>query len=379
MGLLVVVDRGVVGAAEAFGGLGEVQLMPAVEMTPETLRDADVLVCRSTIRVGRELLEGSRVGFVATATIGIDHLDIPYLESNGIGWASAPACNADSVVQWIAAALLLLGKETEREPAELRVGIVGVGAVGSRVQTLLAAAGMPAPLLCDPPRGRHESGFVSLDAMLPDVDVLTLHVPLLTSGPDVTVRLLHQQRLAVMRPHGWVFNASRGEVVDGKALESALVEGRLGGAVLDVWEGEPTPSPSLVRACAAATPHIAGHSLEGKFNGTKQAYDAVCAFLGVSGTWQPTLPLTAPLTINPTGKSDTTLVLEAVAAGYRLDDDSRALNRIVGLPTGEVGAAFRRYRQSYPERRELSSLSLIFSPPRESPPEGLTALGARVC
>ena len=380
MGLKVVVDRGVVGAAEAFGGLGEVRLLPAVEMSPDTLRDADVLVCRSTIRVGRELLDGSRVGFVATATIGIDHLDIPYLESNGIGWASAPACNADSVVQWVAAALLLMAARTERELGELRVGIVGVGAVGSRVQKLLAAAGLPAPLLCDPPRARRESAvFSTLDALLPEVDVLTLHVPLLTSGPDVTVRLLHQQRLGAMRPHAWVFNASRGEVVDGNALEAALVAGHLGGAVLDVWEGEPTPPPSLVRACAAATPHIAGHSLEGKFNGTKQAYDAVCAYLGLRATWQPTLPATAPLSLSPRDKSDAALILEAAAAGYRLDDDSQALVKIVGLPEGEVGAAFRRYRQNYPERRELSSFILTFNPPCERVPEGLAALGARVC
>ncbi len=381
MGLKVVVDRGVVGAAEAFRELGEVQLMPAAEMSAETLRDADVLVCRSTIRVGRELLDGSRVGFVATATIGIDHLDIPYLESNGIGWASAPACNADSVVQWVAAAMLLIAARTEREIGELRVGIVGVGAVGSRVQKLLGAAGLPAPLLCDPPRARRESpeAFSALDTLLPIVDVLTLHVPLLTSGPDVTVRLLHAQRMSMMRPHAWVLNACRGEVVDGNALELALSAERLGGAVLDVWEGEPTPTPSLVRACAAATPHIAGHSLEGKFNGTKQAYDAVCAYLGVRAIWHPTLPSTRPLLIEATGKSHAALVLEAAAAGYRLDEDSQALVKIVGLPEGEVGAAFRRYRQNYPERRELSSMTLTFNPAFDRLPEGLTALGARVC
>src|SRR5438094_2654308 len=218
MALRIVADRNIAFAAEAFAPLGDVVTLPSAELTREAVRDADLLLVRSTVKVGAPLLDGSRVRFVATATIGIDHLDIAWLDGRGIAWASAPGSNADSVLEWWAAALLTVAERRGVELGGLRVGVVGAGAVGGRVERFCRALGI-APLICDPPRAAREggAGFVSLDELLRAADVVTLHVPL---APD-TRRLLDERRLAALKPGAWLVNASRGGVVDGAALARA--------------------------------------------------------------------------------------------------------------------------------------------------------------
>jgi erythronate-4-phosphate dehydrogenase len=371
----IVADRMVVGAVEAFAQFGEVEVRAAVDIDQACLRDADALFCRSTLKVNRALLDGSRVRFVGTATIGTDHLDVAWLDEHKIAWASAPGCNADSVEQWMAAALLALADGTGRALDKLRVGIVGVGNVGSRVERLVRAAGLPPPLRCDPPRARADGGdFRTLDDLLPDADVLTLHVPLTRTGPDATLNLMTPDRLGRMPRDAWLINACRGEVVDEAALEARLASGQLV-AALDVFPHEPTPSPSLVKLASIATPHIAGHSLEGKYNGTRMVYEAFCRHLGIAPSWTPSLPPASALAIDSRDKSDATVVLEAVAAEYSIDADDTALRRILARPVEERAAAFRRLRDNYPERRELGIRLVTFSPPRERPL--LAALGRR--
>ena len=272
----IVADANIPYLHDAFGPLGEVVTLPAKELGRAAVLDADLLLVRSTIRVNAALLEGSRVRFVATATIGIDHLDTAWLDGAGIRWTSAPGSNADSVVQWLAAALARVPDVAGRQ-----LGIVGVGNVGGRVERLFRALDVKPPLLCDPPRARREgaAGFVTLDEILERCDLVTLHVPLTRSGADATFHLVDARRL---RPDAVLVNACRGEVLD---TASALAVANP--LVLDVFEGEPTPDPRLVARALVATPHIAGHSLDGKANGTKMIYDAACAFLGVAPTWTP--------------------------------------------------------------------------------------------
>jgi erythronate-4-phosphate dehydrogenase len=300
----IVADRNIPFVEEAFASFGEVQVLPGSAITADAVRDAKMLLCRSTIRVGAPLLEGSRVRFVATATIGTDHLDLAWLAQRGITWASAPGSNADSVVQWFAAALLELGLDLGRT----RIGVIGAGNVGRRIARLAAllaevSAAAP-PLICDPPRARAEGpggspflappgegrgGFVPLEELLAGSDLVTLHVPLERSGPDATLGLVDAARLGLMREGAVLVNASRGEVIDEPAVVAA--RGRLGALVLDVFAGEPRPSPDLIAACTLATPHIAGHSLDGKINGTRMIYAAACRFLGIEPTWQPAPPI----------------------------------------------------------------------------------------
>ena len=378
MPLRIVADRNIALVSEAFASFGEVVALPASELTREAVKDADLLLIRSTVKVGPALLEGSRVRFVATATIGVDHLDLDWLASRKIAWASAPGSNADSVRQWWAAALVELAAR-ERDLSWARLGIVGVGEVGGRIERLWRALGGE-PLLCDPPRAEREgrAGFVSLDELLASCELLTLHVPLAPAGPHPTRHLIDAARLARLPEGAWLMNASRGEVVDGAALKDALASGRLGGAILDVFEGEPAPSPSLIDRCALATPHIAGHALDGKVAGTRMIYRAACRFLDVQPTWQPSLPEAPPLTIETSGRTDRAILLEAVRFGYPIADDDAALRQIVALPEAERALAFQRFRAGYRPRRELGAGPLFLRPERPELERVLRALEASV-
>lgn len=365
--LRIVADANIAYVHDAFGALGDVTTLPSRELTPASVRDADLLLVRSTIRVDAALLTGSRVRFVATATIGIDHLDTAYLDGAGIRWVSAPGSNADSVVQWFAAALARVPDVARRQ-----LGIVGVGNVGARIERLFRALDVKPPLLCDPPRARREGGaaFVALDELLASCDLVTLHVPLTRSGPDATFQLLDARRL---RPDAILINACRGEVLD--TASALAVDNPL---LLDVFEGEPRPDRRLVARATLATPHIAGHSLDGKANGTKMIYDAACAFVGVAPTWNPrdSLPPPPGRVVVDRRADGVAAALLAVAAGYDAREDDAALRALVD--GGDDGSGFRRYRENYPERRELDGRAVSFVAPLVDAIRMLNAYGARV-
>lgn len=365
----IVADRNIPYVKDAFAPLAEVVTLPSSELTRERVRDADLLLTRSTVKVNAALLDGSRVRFVGTATIGIDHLDTAWLDGAGIRWASAPGSNADSVVQWFAAAMRRVPGVARRQ-----LGIVGVGNVGGRIERLWRALDVPPPLLCDPPRARREgaAAFVTLDEILARCDLVTLHVPLTRAGEDATFHLVDARRL---RRDAVLVNACRGEVLD--SASALAVDNTL---ILDVLEGEPSPDPALVARAAVATPHIAGHSLDGKANGTKMIYDAACAFVGVAPTWTPrqSLPPPPERVVVRAHQDGVAAALEAVAAGYDLDADDRALRAIVAGAPETRGAAFRRYREQYPERRELDGRAVYFPRPLPDAIRMLNAYGARV-
>lgn len=374
MALRIVADRNIALVEEAFAALGEVVTLPSAELTREAVHSADLLLTRSTVKVGPELLEGSPVRFVATATIGIDHLDTRWLDERGIPWASAPGSNADSVAQWWAAALLKIAAGG-RDLSRARLGIVGVGQVGGRIERLWRALGRE-PLLCDPPRAEREGakGFVALDQILSECDLVTLHVPLAPGGAHPTHHLIDARRLARLAPGTILVNASRGEVVDGLALTQTLAHERVS-AILDVFEGEPSPSPELVRRAALATPHIAGHSVDGKVAGTVMVYQAACRFLGIAPTWRPSLERAPSRTIETAGRSDAELILDAVRAGYAIEADDAALREIVSEDDPERARAWQRFRAGYPPRRELDPASIALLPDRPVVARALATLG----
>jgi erythronate-4-phosphate dehydrogenase len=367
----IVADANIPYVRDAFGALGEVVTLPSGELTAAAVREADLLLTRSTVKVNQALLAGSRVRFVATATIGIDHLDTAWLDGAGIRWASAPGSNADSVVQWFAAA-------SARVPALERrqLGIVGVGNVGGRIERLWRALDVPPPLLCDPPRAVAEkrTDFVSLDEIIARCDLVTLHVPLTRSGADATVHLVDPRRL---RAGAWLVNACRGEVLDTAAALDSEVP-----LLLDVFEGEPAPDPRLVERATLATPHIAGHSLDGKANGTQMIYEAACAFLGRAPTWsaRQSLPPPPARVVVRSAEDGVRAVLEAVAAGYDIGADDAALRAIArsGQVAEARGAAFRKYREQYPERRELAGRVVHLPRPLPDAIAMLNRYGARV-
>ncbi|PMX59913.1 4-phosphoerythronate dehydrogenase PdxB, partial [Pseudomonas sp. FW305-60] len=278
--MLIVADENIPLLDAFFEGFGEIRRVPGRSIDRATVEQADVLLVRSVTNVNRALLEGSKVRFVGTCTIGTDHLDLDYFQRAGITWSSAPGCNARGVVDYVLGSLLTLAEIEGADLAQRTYGIVGAGEVGGRLVKVLQGLGWNV-LVCDPPRQAAEGGdYVSLEQIIEQCDVISLHTPLKKHGAQSTWHLLDKNRLNQLKPGAWLINASRGPVVDNAALREVLLQREDLQAVLDVWEGEPEVDVALAELCVLATPHIAGYSLDGRQRGTAQIYQAYCAFLG---------------------------------------------------------------------------------------------------
>ena len=253
-------------------------LEPA-DITADIVRDADALIVRTRTRCNRELLEGSNVRMIATATIGTDHIDTDYTREAGISVANAPGCNAPGVAQYVWASLLTLGMD----PKELRMAVIGKGNIGSVVASWGRKLGAEIRV-CDPPRaeaGFDDETYHPLEELLGWADVVTIHTPLTTTGNCPTRHMLNSDTLSRMRPGATLINAARGEVVDTEAL---IEESHRKGfnLIIDTWENEPRISRQLLQTALIATPHIAGYSAEGKQRGTRMALEATANFFGVT-------------------------------------------------------------------------------------------------
>lgn len=324
----------------------EVVYAPGSCFTPELVRDADALIIRTRTRCDRHLLEGSRVRFIATATIGFDHIDADYCRSAGISWSNAPGCNAASVAQYVQSALLLIEQHT-RPLHELTLGIVGVGHVGSRVAEVAHRLGMRV-LLNDPPRAAQEGSgadFVSLDTIAGRSDIVSFHVPLVRSGEYPTFHLADAAFFASLRRGSFLMNTSRGEVVDTQALKQALADGQIADAVIDVWEHEPDIDRELLQRVMIATPHIAGYSADGKANATRMALDAVCRFFHIEAKYDIVPPAPESAVIRAGSRA------EALLHIYNPLDDSA---RLKSHPE-----QFEALRGNYPLRREEGAYRII--------------------
>lgn len=378
--LRIVADENVPLAREAFGAFGDVVLVPGRRIDHAVLADADVLIVRSVTRVDDALLDGSRVRFVGTATIGTDHVDLPALARRGIAFSAAPGCNARSVAEYVVAALLALEVDLERDLRGATIGVVGVGNVGSRVAEVARALGMRV-LLCDPPRAARDSDFagVSFGVLVRAADVLTFHVPLERYGEHPTWHLLDAEAAEQLRPGAIVLNSSRGGVLDDDALAIACAAGRAD-AVLDVWEAEPRPSAAMLGVVRLATPHIAGYSLDGKLAGTRMITVALAQFLGAPAPPEETFraPVAAPVVeVAASGRAAVRAAVERVYDVRADDARMRALLAEAGPAPEARGAAFDRLRRDYPVRREFAGhevRGVVDAEARDT----LAALGFRV-
>ncbi len=357
----IVADENIVLVKEAFGSLGDVKTMHGRSMDAASVRDADVLLVRSITQVNAELLDGSSVRFVGSPTIGFDHVDTQYLTARGIGFDSAPGCNANSVAEYIAGALLQLAEWRETDLTTKRLGIVGHGNVGKRVEIKARALGMEC-VLNDPPLARQggTTHYEDLD-VIKQCDVITLHVPLTKTGPDATAHLVDAAFLEQCKTGSIIINSARGSVIDGMALRTALESGAIGAAVLDVWENEPAIDTELLANCAIGTPHIAGYSYDGKVTGTRQIYEAACKHFGIEATWDaaPHLRSEDSEGIDVSGVDDTIeAVRTAVRAVYDVREDDKALREIRTMPTADRGPRFDALRRDYPVRREFHTATV---------------------
>lgn len=277
----VIVDNKIPYIREALAELAdEVVYLPGKAFTPDIVRDADALITRTRTLCNRDLLAGSKVQFIGTATIGFDHIDTAYCKEAGITWSNCPGCNAGAVEQYIHSVLLLLQQEKGLKLKNACIGIVGVGHVGSRVKQLAERLGMKV-LLNDPPReAQGESGFTDLQTLAQCCDVITFHTPLVKQGDFPTFHLADESFFASLQRQPYIINTSRGEVIDENALRGALNKGLIKDAVIDVWEHEPNIALDLLNRIFIGTPHIAGYSADGKANATRMTLEAFCKFFG---------------------------------------------------------------------------------------------------
>ncbi|MDR5859534.1 4-phosphoerythronate dehydrogenase PdxB [Halomonas eurihalina] len=376
----IVVDANVPEAQRCFGALGEVVSVPGREIDAATVRDADALVVRSVTRVDEDLVGDSRLRFVGTCTIGTDHVDTRALSERGIGFASAPGCNAEAVVDYVLASLATLAERGGFWLAERRVGIVGVGNVGGRLLARLQALGIDC-LACDPPRAEEEggTGFVDLDTLVDDCDVLCLHTPLVQEGPHATRHLLDACRIAELTPGTLVLNAGRGDCVDGRALRSRLSGQGDISAVLDVWENEPAIDAALRDQAALATPHVAGYSLDGKLRGTHQVYRALARHVGLparlgEADLMPAPPVPRLVLDGGLGVEEALrLCMRSVYDPRRDHDALEHLARTWGMAKG-----FDACRANYPLRREFSTLEVVLEAAATHLAEPLAAAGFQI-
>ena len=282
----IVVDDKIPYISEKLALLADdVVYLRGADISAEDVRDADALIVRTRTHCNRQLLEGSKVQFVATATIGFDHIDTDYMDEAGICWTNCPGCNAASVAQYLECSLLLLQQQKGLDLQQTTVGIVGCGHVGSKVKVVAERLGMRV-LVCDPPlelKGTQltTTTFVSMDVIEREADVITFHVPLSHEGQYATWHLGNADFFKRLSRVPYIINTSRGGVVDNTALLQALNEGRVRDAILDVWEGEPHVNLELLAKVFIGTPHIAGYSADGKVNADNMVIDALCQHFGL--------------------------------------------------------------------------------------------------
>lgn len=336
----------------------DMTFLPGAGISKQELLTADAVITRTRTRCNAETLDGTNVKLIATATIGYDHIDTVYCARRGIVWRNAPGCNAPSVAQYLTSLLVSFSLKYNMPLKGRVLGVIGAGNVGRRVIETASALGMTV-LVNDPPREENEghSGFTALDEICREADFITFHVPLERSGKYPTFHLANQRFLGSLKPGAVVINTSRGEVVDNPELKRALLQKKIRGAALDVWEGEPEIDPELMGLLDFATPHIAGYSTDGKANGTAASVRTVAQFFGWRGagleSWYPVIPLPEHHELEVFSLAD------AVYASYDIRQDDAKLRSSPGT--------FEKQRGNYPLRREFQAFRIRNMP--DLPPE----------
>jgi erythronate-4-phosphate dehydrogenase len=352
----IVADENIPFVKECFSSAGDCLTIHGRKITPDILKDADALLVRSITKVDKDLLDGTKVKFVGTATIGFEHIDIDYLTANNIGFSSAPGSNANSVAEYMVSALLNLADKYKFDISKKSIGIVGVGNVGSKVEKKANALGMKV-VLNDPPLKRQTGNekYRPLEEIF-DCDIITLHTPLTYEGEDKTFHLADEKFFNALKKDAIFFNTCRGGVHDTSSLKNAVTDGKIKACVLDVWEKEPDIDIELVRMVDFGTPHIAGYSYDGKVDGMIMIYDAFCRHFKIETKFTAKNFLPPPqierIVIN---EQEQNPLSAAVNMLYDIKMDDAKLRRIIDEPAEMRGAYFDSLRKNYHIRREFQN------------------------
>jgi erythronate-4-phosphate dehydrogenase len=353
--LKIVVDNKIPFIKGALENAARIIYLPGDKIGPEDIRDADALIIRTRTHCKQSLLEGSTVKFIATATIGFDHIDTNYCEERGIIWTNAPGCNSSSVEQYIISTLLYLASMQGFDLKSKTLGIIGVGNVGSKVQRAAEILGMKV-ILNDPPRAAKEGreGFATLQDLLQSADIISMHVPLINEDEFKTRAMADASFFESMKQDSIFINTSRGEVVLESALKQAIRNDKLSDVVLDVFDKEPKVDKELLAMLTIATPHIAGYSAEGKANGTMMSVNALSKFFNLGlDDWKPGgIPTTGNMEIQADGADAEylDLIFEVYSQSYSVQEDhDRFMDNM---------DRFEKLRGDYRIRREPSAYSV---------------------
>lgn len=356
----IVIDDAIPHAESLFGDLGEVLLRPGREIDRYAVKDADALIVRSRTRVHAELLADTRVRFVGSTVVGLDHVDQTWLKQAGIHFYSAQGCNANAVAEYVIANLVRWAVAHDQTLQGKTLAIIGVGHVGQRVWRKAQALGLQC-LLNDPPRAAMDKTFphTELDICLQAADFITLHTPLTHSGYWPTHHLLNKARLQRIQPTAVLINAARGGIVD----EDAWLQTETAADIIDCWNNEPIIHPDLYRRAWLATPHIAGHSLDAKLTGARMVSQALRQFFQ-----QPPLSISAmqllptpPQPLRPMGKTPLAQLDSVLTQAWDFRQDHHALHH---QEIEIVHKQFESYRRHYPPRREWAAHPLHHTTPQ---------------
>jgi len=351
----IIIDDKIPYIQGAFEGVAEVIYLAGSKTTPEVVKDADALVTRTRTICDEKHLAGSSVKFIATATIGYDHIDTEYCDAAGIEWTNAPGCNSKSVEQYIASTLMVLAERKNLQLKDLCIGVVGVGNVGSKVARVCNLIGMKV-LLNDPPRECAEGSaeFVSLNQVMNEADIITLHVPLEMKGKDATFHLGNEQFFSGLKKKPVLINSCRGEVVKTNAVKVALKSNQISGFVCDCWENEPDIDLELLDLTEIATPHIAGYSKDGKAIGTQMSVHAISQFFGLGlDNWQPSgveQPANPIFEMDGAGLNEQEVISKAILHTYDIRNDDSTFRKNT--------EKFEQLRGDYPVRREFPAFTI---------------------
>lgn len=383
MGFRILADENMPMVEALFGHIAsDLKTMPGRLIRQADVIDRDILLVRSVTQVDEKLLSGTAVKFVGSATIGMDHIDVPWLSQQRIACHSSPGCNADAVVDYVVAALVHWQIATGNEWRHKTIGVVGCGNVGGRLVSRLRGAGVP--VLCfDPPLAARQSittsknslEFCTLNDLL-KADVICLHTPLTRDGPYPTHHLFDQAVISCLKPGALLLNAGRGSVIQQSALKARLnAQGDIT-AILDVWETEPAPDLEVMQATLLSTPHIAGYSLDGKIRGTWMLHNALMNWCGGEAVTEPVSQAhwPEPYVWNPKIAPSENLSA-AVNRIFSITRDSDVMRQSLlnARDKADCGYRFDQLRKHYGVRREFSCLVLLQVPTTER--RWLQALG----
>ncbi len=362
----IIADQQISYVAQAFSEFAEVTLCNGREITAESIHEADVLLVRSVTLINADLLEGSQVKFVASATSGQNHIDSDYLQRNNIGFADAKGSNARSVAEYVLSSLFVLADQHDFKLKEKTVGIIGCGEVGSRVVDMLEAMGVQT-IMNDPPLKDAIGNNASIGDQYRDLqevllaDIVTLHVPLTEDGSYPTQQMVNSGFLDKLNDDVILLNTSRGSVIDEMALRAHIESHHNMKVVLDVWENEPDIDTDLLTHTSIGTPHIAGYSIDAKLRATEMIFRSMCEFFQLDAAWQAVTELPdenmPELNLNA-DVDDEDAIQIAVLASYDVRGDSEALRCLPEINIEQRGRYFDELRKNYPVRREFTATAI---------------------